>query len=52
MTQRARMLREIVGICWYNRLSESRRACWHRVAGSPRPVDAFKAYSQLTDGNA
>lgn len=52
MTHRAPTQREIVGICWYNRLSEARRAHWHRVADSPRPVDAFEAYSRFKDGRS
>lgn len=40
---------ETTGIAWWNRLSEAQRAYWLRVAGSARPVDAYRAYNRGAD---
>jgi len=33
-----------VGMAWFNGLSRSERAHWLEVAGSARPVDAWRAF--------
>lgn len=33
-----------IGMLWYNRLSRTERALWHRVAGSAAPADAWVAF--------
>ena len=38
-----------VGIAWFNRLTRAERRYWLDVAGSARPVDAFRAYQRRDD---
>jgi hypothetical protein len=33
-----------LGMVWWNRLSKKDRAEWLQVAGSARPVDAWRAF--------
>ena len=38
-----------VGMAWWNRLTKAERRYWLDVAGSVRPVDAFRAYQRRDD---
>lgn len=38
-----------VGMAWWNRLTKSQRRYWLDVAGSARPVDAYRAYQRRDD---
>lgn len=52
MTRRAPTQQEIIGILWYNRLTPRQRAYWHRMADSPVPADAFRAYQEGKHGTS
>jgi hypothetical protein len=36
-------------MAWWNRLTKAERRYWLDVAGSVRPVDAFRAYQRRDD---
>ena len=40
----------IIGLIWWNRLTESERRHWLDQAGSARPVDAWRAYQRGLPG--
>jgi hypothetical protein len=37
---------DVAGMHWFNSLTEAERAYWSKLAGSARPVDAWRAYKR------